>query len=207
MGGISDGGQELGVAARAADIFRWASVFAGSAAHGFCARSRHHQFLDGDQVFPVVAQVVDIREPPQTRFEHGLQPGFPLVDHGLGFWPLFIRDSVALPADLILMQVTTMPTHCTDQRPVELGQGDVLGDQDPPPYERLNILQLHPQLRLHGSEFGYAARDSARGSNMATRHGKSSSMRLMGCSAILSRTCRRYRCGSMSWSRQGPTRL
>src|SRR5882762_5114780 len=52
-----------------------------------------------------------------------------------------------------------------------------------------------------------AASRFARSGCRSTRHGSSSSIRLTGCSAMRSMTCRRYACGSSPCSLAEPTRL
>jgi hypothetical protein len=88
--------------------------------------------------------------------------------------------------------VTAVPTYRGLQDAVQFGERYVLGNQDTAPYERFDVFELNAQLVLQRGELGYAARDSARGSRGATRHGKRSSMRLIGCAGIRSSTCLRY---------------
>jgi hypothetical protein len=115
----------------------------------------------------------------------------PLVGERLGTGPVvvIVGEAVTLARDLIFVQVAVGPAHRPLQDEVQLRQRDGLGHQDAPPHERLHVAQLDAQLHLHRRECRYAARDSAGTCSWAvTRHGRSSSRRLIGCIAMRSST-------------------
>ena len=186
--------QELGVPRVATDIFRWAGVRTGEADDRRRGGLRRHEVLDLDDVLPAVAEVVLVREPAQSGFDQRLEPHTTLVGERLGAGPVVVVVGYAIAAtrDLVFVQVTVGPAHRALQDDVQLRQRDGFRDEEAPPDERLHVAQLDAQLHWHRRERRYAARDSAGAdSSPATRHGSSSSKRLIGCIAMRSSTCTR----------------
>lgn len=131
-------------------------------------------------MLPAIAKVVEVREAAGAGLDESVQAHAPFIEHRFGTGPFLVRDAVMQAPHYVLVQMTSVPAHGLLQDRAEFGEGHALRHQQLAPHQRLDFLQLDAQLVIERSELFYAARDSTRGSRRATRHGSSSSMRLIG---------------------------
>jgi len=108
------------------------------------ARFYRENLLELDPVTPVVTEVVDVGE-RRAWFGDRPQAGAPLV-LGRVAPAVVVVGPVAHAVGFELMQVAVPPAEGCLQDLMELGQPDVVGDDEPSPHRRLRAVDRGLQL-------------------------------------------------------------
>ncbi len=142
---VAEDGQQLLVSPWSAAVLRWAgspAVGAGGHGHARCERDR---LLDGDLVFPPVAEVVAVFE--RVADVHDVvEHGAVCVLHRRPEVPVGVGNPVALAVDLELVEVVVPPTERGLDVLVQPVERRRRVHHDPTPHGWLDAEQRHLQL-------------------------------------------------------------
>lgn len=143
---VEDGLQEFRVARRAAHVFGRCGVGAGKA-QGARRQDgiRRVAFLYLDPVFPVIPEVVEVRERLHAA-QRRLELDALLGARRIAPVELRVEDTVALAGDLEFVQMPPVPAHDALDHVMEPAQRDRLGHDDPAPDRGLDPGQFDAQL-------------------------------------------------------------
>ncbi|MNZ99692.1 hypothetical protein D3C78_1190280 [compost metagenome] len=96
MCGVVHGFQEVHVAGRTTHIFRRASIFASQAHRPVVTPLlRWQALLDGDDVFPPIAEVVVVAEGLDLFTQDGANGELSFIEHVVAADPFLVEDTVA----------------------------------------------------------------------------------------------------------------